>query len=112
MKKIINSAVATLIACSALLTLPSCANAPQVAQDVWNNPAVQAEIARLEQQAISYVAQWIVFHVGNRGASNIPPSAVKIGIGTVTGKMAAENPTVDRRLIEKLVTAAFAEKVQ
>ncbi len=111
MNKLINLVIVTAIACLALFTFQSCAYLPQGTRDVLNNPAVKAEIARLEQQAISYVTQWILSNVGNRSVSIQSPT-MQVGIGTVTGKMAAENPGVNRDFIETLVTAAFAEKMR
>ncbi len=78
-------------------------------QDLWHNPAVQAEVASAEQLAIQLAQEWLAQHrgVSARSAATGPDQS---GVQEVESKVHAKYPNLPPNIVHDIVVTKFAEQ--
>ncbi len=89
-----------------LAMLPGCAATGNNLAGFWNNPAVQAELAQIEQEAIGFATTFITTHLG---AAHPASTAASSAIDKAVAAIEAKHPQASVSVIRDTVTAKFAE---
>jgi hypothetical protein len=88
------------------LSFQSCGTLTTNAQQIWSNPAIQAQLAAAEQMAIQFYHTWITTHLG--ASRNLKSPSTQSGMASARAAIKAKYPDMPDSVISNIVTAKFA----
>jgi hypothetical protein len=97
--------------CALALSATSCANNPFTTAgtdltNLWNSPAVQAEIANAERIAMDFFANWFATHLG--ASRNARSTSGQSAINGATAAIRAQHPDMPDSVARNIAAAKFA----